>query len=93
MNYFILAQCRPIGAYIGLLSEINSLLYYFQSRKYDSICTFLLAAFCSLASPWQGLGVGAVGGLVAIGGDELLRRLKIDDPVGEFQNYYWGDST
>ena len=33
--------------------------------------------------------IGAVGGLFAIGGAELLERLKIDDPVGECENDSW----
>ena len=33
--------------------------------------------------------IGAVGGLFAIGGAELLKRLKIDDPVGECENDSW----
>ncbi|KAK2193439.1 hypothetical protein NP493_13g13017 [Ridgeia piscesae] len=41
-----------------------------------------ITPFCALATPWQGLGLGAVGGLVSIAGVELLEKLKIDDPVG-----------
>ncbi|KAI8507946.1 Ammonium Transporter Family [Branchiostoma belcheri] len=41
-----------------------------------------ISALCSLARPWESLLIGAVGGYLAILGGELIRRLRIDDPVG-----------
>ncbi|XP_077988594.1 putative ammonium transporter 2 [Glandiceps talaboti] len=39
-------------------------------------------ALCALAHPWEGLLIGAVGGLISCTGTELMTKLKIDDPVG-----------
>ena len=42
----------------------------------------LFAAFCALASPWESFVIGAIGAVVSLGGVFLLKRFKIDDPVG-----------
>ncbi|XP_022105223.1 putative ammonium transporter 2 [Acanthaster planci] len=39
-------------------------------------------AICALSKPWEGLVIGAVGGVIAVATPTLLERLKIDDPVG-----------
>ena len=65
-----------------MIKPVNCGVYMFTPG-----CSGLLAAFCALATPWQGLGLGAVGGLVSIAGVELLEKLKIDDPVGEWLNH------
>lgn len=41
-----------------------------------------VTAGCDLLSPWASLLVGAVGGVVAMGGTHLLERLEIDDAIG-----------
>lgn len=41
-----------------------------------------ITAICTLARPWEGLVIGAVGALLACPACALLDRLKIDDPVG-----------
>ena len=44
--------------------------------------SFLLAAICSIARPWEAMLIGAIGALLACPGCALLDRLRIDDPVG-----------
>lgn len=41
-----------------------------------------ITAICTLARPWEGLLIGAIGALLACPCCALLDRLKIDDPVG-----------
>ena len=42
------------------------------------------SAFCALAEPWESFLIGVVGGTVALAGIEIIDKLKIDDPVGEY---------
>ncbi|XP_071488692.1 putative ammonium transporter 2 [Diadema antillarum] len=39
-------------------------------------------ALCALARPWEGLLIGAIGGVIAVFTPHLLEKMKIDDPVG-----------
>lgn len=42
----------------------------------------LHAAYCALARPWEGLIIGAIGGLITCLSVPLIERIKVDDPVG-----------
>lgn len=42
----------------------------------------IFTAICTLARPWEGIFIGAIGALLACPGCALLDRLQIDDPVG-----------
>ncbi|XP_030832221.1 putative ammonium transporter 3 [Strongylocentrotus purpuratus] len=41
-----------------------------------------ITALCALARPWEGLLIGAIGGIIAVFTPSLLEKIKIDDPVG-----------
>ncbi len=41
------------------------------------------SAFCALATPWESFVIGISGALISLGGVQILKRLKIDDPVGK----------
>jgi len=48
-----------------------------------------ITAPANLIRPWEGLVIGLIGALVAIGFIKLLDKLHIDDPVGCF-GVHWG---
>lgn len=41
-----------------------------------------ITAPCAWVTPWAAVVIGAIGGLVMIGGSAFLERRRIDDPVG-----------
>ena len=40
------------------------------------------AAICTLSAPWEAFVIGCLGAIWATLAELLLRRLKVDDPVG-----------
>ncbi|KAJ8029858.1 Ammonium transporter 2 [Holothuria leucospilota] len=53
-----------------------------------------ITAYCALARPWEGLVIGAIGGLITCLSVPLIEKLKIDDPVGVIPVHFiaaiWG---
>ncbi len=41
-----------------------------------------ITAGCDLVSPLSAMGIGAIGGAIAVAGSRLLERLRIDDAIG-----------
>uniref|UniRef100_A0A069DMW4 Ammonium transporter n=1 Tax=Clytia hemisphaerica TaxID=252671 RepID=A0A069DMW4_9CNID len=88
------------GAMAGGLSAVflSAILYLSHRRKYILDITFLasgilgglvgVTACAPIIRPWEGLFLGFVGGMIANGVNELLIKLKIDDPVGAFGVHY-----
>ncbi|XP_006819255.1 putative ammonium transporter 2 [Saccoglossus kowalevskii] len=67
-----------------------TLSYVTKRRKFDVgyIINGVLGALVSITSscaashPWESFLIGAIGGIIACSGIELMNKLKIDDPVG-----------
>lgn len=82
------------GASVVLLNVLLS-----KKRGYfcdiGEFCAGILGGLVSITGgvnvfhPWEGLLIGFIGGLVTIGFERLLDKLKIDDPVGCFA-VHWG---
>jgi Amt family ammonium transporter len=53
-----------------------------------------ITAPCAYVSPWASLAIGAVAGVIVVGGVALLDRIGVDDPVGAVpvhgMNGIWG---
>ena len=53
-----------------------------------------ITAPCAFVTPWAALAIGAVGGLIVVGGVKLLDKIRVDDPVGAVpvhgMNGIWG---
>lgn len=84
------------GASVVLL---NSLLQLTKKRHYfldiaEFTCGILgglvaITGGCNQLRPWEGLVIGFIGGLIAVGGNHLILRMKVDDPVGCI-GVHWG---
>ncbi|XP_071845049.1 putative ammonium transporter 3 isoform X3 [Apostichopus japonicus] len=74
----------------GITGIVGSRLIKPSGRKFD--ISYLnngvlgglvsITSLCALSRPWEGLVIGAIGGLLAISSPFFIEKLKIDDPVG-----------
>ncbi|XP_066927041.1 putative ammonium transporter 3 [Clytia hemisphaerica] len=88
------------GAMAGGLSAVllSGVLYLTRRRRYILDIAYLasgilgglvgVTACAPIIRPWEGLLLGFIGGLIANGANELVLKLKIDDPVGAFGVHY-----
>lgn len=51
----------------------------------NKVTSTLVLASCALAKPWEAMVIGVCSSLLTNGICELLSKLKIDDPVGEYE--------
>ena len=56
-------------------------MYMYSTIK---VISALVLASCALAKPWEAMVIGVCSSLLTNGICELLSKLKIDDPVGEY---------
>lgn len=73
------------GGIVGIIvSMIVGKGKVYISETVNSVLGGLVAitGVCPLASPAEALIIGSVGGLIAVLGQYLMERIKIDDPVG-----------
>lgn len=76
----------PLYTFTGIiLQEVVRFTFFFY---------FPIPAYCALARPWEGLVIGAIGGLITCLSVPLIEKLKIDDPVGVIPVHFiaaiWG---
>ncbi|GLC74174.1 hypothetical protein PLESTF_001470100 [Pleodorina starrii] len=84
------AVTTTLSACSGALTSL--LISYSRHKVWDllSTCMGVLAGLvsvtsgCSVIEPWAAIICGFVAAFVCEGGDQLLERLKIDDPVSAF---------
>ncbi|XP_077987527.1 putative ammonium transporter 3 [Glandiceps talaboti] len=91
-----------INASVGGGAVAILLSYLMKKRKFDigylvnGILGALVGvtAICALTSPWAGLVIGIIAGIISCLGAEMMDALKIDDPVGvvpvHFLAAIWG---
>ena len=56
-------------------------IYIYSTIK---VITNMVLASCALAKPWEAMVIGVCSSLLTNGICEILSKLKIDDPVGEY---------
>ncbi|KAK3740298.1 hypothetical protein QZH41_018530, partial [Actinostola sp. cb2023] len=72
----------------GIFSTVYSYVVFKNQLLVDVFVTGILGglvsitAICAVVRPWESLVIGFIGGAIACLGLSLMRKLKIDDPVG-----------
>ena len=76
--------CNDVSHWVGTSLESALRLHHLGNITLEF--SFLsLAAFCALAKPWESFIIGAFGAMISLAANELLDKIKIDDPVGEYK--------
>ncbi|XP_020902017.1 putative ammonium transporter 3 [Exaiptasia diaphana] len=72
----------------GIMGMFYSYVFYKGKLDIPVFITGILGglvsitAICSIARPWEALVISLIGALISCAGCQILRKLKIDDPVG-----------
>eukprot|EP00057_Strongylocentrotus_purpuratus_P015112 XP_011669586.1 PREDICTED: neurochondrin [Strongylocentrotus purpuratus] len=69
---------QVIQLHSAMTGAFSAVMFYMNSVKDQEEQVTL----CALARPWEGLLIGAIGGIIAVFTPSLLEKIKIDDPVG-----------
>lgn len=90
----VTVNCAMAGAFSAIVVSFIRSPWRGYLLDIGEVCGSLLGglvAICSPAAnirPWEALIIGLLGGLTVIGSNEIMFKLKVDDPVGAF-SVHW----